>query len=109
MGDEPNLCSGQGGGAGGLVPEDVGLVSHDDLIAALAVGEDGHQVAHGAAGHEEAGFLAEHLGSAFLEAVDGGVFAVDVVADLGASHGLPHGLGGLGDGVAAQVDDAHEQ
>ena len=39
-----------------------------------------------------------------FEAVDGGVLAVDVVADLGLHHGAPHGGRGLGDGVAAQID-----
>ena len=41
-----------------------------------------------------------------FQPVDGGVFAVNVVADFGFHHGAPHGGGGLGDGVAAQVDHA---
>lgn len=36
--------------------------------------------------------------------VDGGVFPEDVVADGRARHGVEHGRGGLGDGVAAEVD-----
>ena len=33
-----------------------------------------------------------------------GVFAENVVADVGVGHRLPHGVGGLGDGVTAEVD-----
>ena len=35
----------------GLVPEHMGLVAHDNLIAPMAIGQRSHQVAHGAAGH----------------------------------------------------------
>jgi hypothetical protein len=38
--------------------------------------------------------------------VDGGVFAVNVVADFGLQHGAAHGGRGLGDGVAAKIDHA---
>ena len=42
-----------------------------------------------------------------LEAVDGRVLAVDVVADLGLGHGLAHLGRRPGDGVGAQVDRLH--
>ena len=58
-------------------------------------------------GDEQAGFLAEQLGRALLEGVDGRVVAEDVVADLGLGHRPAHPGGGLGDGVAAQVDPGH--
>ena len=53
------------------------------------------------------GLLAEQLGGALLERVDGRVVAEDVVADLGLGHGAAHLGRGLGDGVGAQVDDRH--
>ena len=76
----------------------------DDLLAVLGVQLDGDGVSHGAGRHEQARLLAEDLGGAPLQPVDGGVFAVHVVADLGLRHGAPHGGGRAGDGVAAQID-----
>ena len=55
-------------------------------------------------GTKTAGFFAHDFGGALLQPVDGGIFAVDVVADFGFGHGAPHGGGGPRDGVAAQVD-----
>ena len=73
----------------------------DDFLAVLGVEADGDLVAHGAGGDEDRGLSAEDRGGLLLEPVDGGVFAVDVVANFGCGHGLAHGWGGLGDGVAA--------
>jgi hypothetical protein len=49
------------------------------------------QVALRARGHEERGFLAQHLRDARLQGVDGGVVGEDVVAHLGGGHGRAHG------------------
>ncbi len=69
-------------------------------------GADGEHVGHRPGGREERGLLAEQPGDPLLERADGGVLAVDVVADLGARHRGAHRLGGTGDGVAAEVDHA---
>ena len=76
----------------------------DDFLAGAGVEADGDLVAHGAGGDEYGCFAGEDLGGASFEAVDGGVFAVDVVAYLGGGHGGAHLWSGLGEGVAAQVD-----
>ena len=39
---------------------------------------------------------------------DRGIFAINVVADLGLRHGAPHGGGGLGYGIASQIDHARQ-
>jgi hypothetical protein len=39
-----------------------------------------------------------------LQAIYGGVFAVNVVADFGFGHGAAHGWGGVSEGVATEVD-----
>ena len=93
--------------AGGLVDDDVVLAAGDGLLAALEMGELRDEVAHRPRGDEEARFLAEQLGGAFLERVDGRVVAEDVVADLGLGHRPAHRRRGLGDGVAPQVDQRH--
>ena len=54
-----------------------------------------------------AGLLAEQLRGALLERVDGRVVAEDVVADLGRGHRAAHLVGGLRDGVGAEVDQGH--
>ena len=81
--------------------------SADDFLAVLGEQLDRDGVAHGAGGDEQGGLFAGDLGGALLQPVDGGVFAVDVVADLGASIMARRiSRGGLGDGVAAQIDHA---
>ncbi len=104
-GDGAALAAGEGGGHGHLPVEDVGAGLADDLLAVLGVDADGDLVAHGAGGDEDGGLFAEDGGGRLFELIDGGVFAVDVVADLGGGHGLAHGGGGAGDGVAAEVDE----
>ena len=88
-----------------LVDEDVRLALEQHLVARLGVALDRELVAHRAAGHVERRLLARQRGDAALERLHGGVVAEHVVADLGLGHGLAHGRGGTGDGVAAQVDD----
>ena len=79
-GDRPDRGAADDGMATGLVDDDVGLGLGDDLAAARHVGHVRHEVAHRAAGHEEAGLLAGELGGALLQRVDGGVLSEDVVA-----------------------------
>ena len=66
-----------------FVQEGMRLVAQDDLIAAPAVRQHRRQVAHRARGHKQAGLFAQALGGHLLQAVDGGVFAVDIVPHLG--------------------------
>ena len=80
--------------------------SRDHFLPVLGVQLDRDGVAHGAGGHEQRGFLAGDFGRALLQPVDGGIFAVNVVADLGLHHGAPHLGRGLGHGIAAQIDHA---
>jgi hypothetical protein len=75
-----------------------------EFVARLAVDADAQLVAHRAGGDEQGGLLAEEGGRFFLEPIDRGVFAVDVVADLGRGHGGAHAGRGAGERVAAEVD-----
>ncbi len=76
----------------------------DDLVAGFRLRLDADEVAHGARGHEQRRLLAEQRGHRLLQPVDGGVLAVDVVADRRGHHGGEHGRGGHGDGVGTEVD-----
>ena len=58
----------------------------DDLLAVLGVQADRDLVAHGAAGHKQRSLAAEDFRGARFQAIDGRVFAVDIVAHLGCCH-----------------------
>ncbi len=75
-----------------------------DLAATWDVSHDAHEVAHRATGHEQRGLLAQQLGRARLEGVDGRVVPEDVVAELGRCHRAPHGRRRLRDGVGTEID-----
>ena len=92
---------------GGLVDDEVVLATGDGLLAAREVSHLGDEVAHRAARHEQAGFLAEELRGPFLEGVDGRVVTEHVISDLGLGHRAAHGRRRVRDGVAAQVDPWH--
>ena len=81
------------GHAGERVPGP-GVDVHRELVAARA------------AGHEETGLLAQQRGDPRFKGVDAGIVAVAVVPNLRGGHGGAHGLGGLGHGVAAEIDGA---
>src|ERR1019366_3958675 len=66
------------------------------------LGADG--IPHGAGGHEQRGGFAGDFGRPLFQAVDRGIFAINVIADFGFEHGAPHGGGGLGNGIDAEVD-----
>ncbi|MNQ82446.1 hypothetical protein D3C85_974970 [compost metagenome] len=106
-GDGAQLHAGDHRGAAGFVPHDVAVVAEDHFVAALAVGVQRQLVAEVAGRHEQRGFLAEDACGQRFQLAHGGVVAVDVVADHGVEHGLAHGEGGLGYGVAADVKHGH--
>ncbi len=105
-GDGADQAAREPGHHGELVIEQMGARIADDFLAVLGVQFDRDGVAHGAGGDEQGGFFAGDFGGALFQAIDGGVFAIDVVADFGFGHGAAHGGRGLGDGIAAQIDHA---
>src|SRR3954466_15315827 len=82
----------------------MGTLLADDLLAGAGVDLDGDLVPHAAAGNEDGGLAREYLGGAMLEPIDGRVFAIHVIADLGFRHGATHLRRWASDGVTAQVD-----
>jgi hypothetical protein len=85
----------------------VGLLPDDVLVSALAVRHHTQKIALGPAAHEQRRLLPEHLSGKRLEAIDGGILPVNVVAHLRGSHGGSHAFGGFGNRIAAQVDLIH--
>lgn len=105
--DAGETAAGEAGeccGAACFVVVDVGVGVDEDLVAGVCEGAEGELIGHGARGGEEGGFLAEQIGDAGFEEMDGGVVAEDIVSDGGGGHDVAHGLGGLGDGVAAEIN-----
>ena len=83
------------------------LLAHQVFVAALAMRQQSAQVALRARRHEQCRLKAQHLGNAVLQGVDCGVIAKHIVTQRSRQHGLPHGGGGLGDRIAAQIDLHH--
>src|SRR6476661_10062276 len=94
----------QGSGSTLLISYDMGFAFDDDLLARLRMEANGELDGHCAGWHEECRLFPKHRGHHVLEAIDGGIFAVDVVSHVCACHRLAHGLGGFCHGVATQID-----
>ena len=92
------------GAGAGLVPHGVRLATDDDLVAGVGQELQRELVGHVAGRNPQGGLLAEQRGDDVLQEVDGGVLAELIVADRRGRHGGAHRVGGLGDGVRAQVD-----
>ena len=103
-GDRTRQASRDRGDRGELVEVDVGALLADYFARRRRPAFDGEEVAHATGGDEERGFLFEKFGGALLQAIDGGVLAVDIVADFGFGHGAAHGGSWLCDGVAAKIN-----
>jgi len=76
----------------------------EDFIAGGGMGAEGDLVGHDAGGDVESGGFTEDLGGSLLQFFDGGIVAVDIVADNGFGYHLSHFGCGFGDGIAAQID-----
>jgi len=94
----------EGGGAAHLIAENVGAVLQEDLVPVAGLGAQGELVAHGSAGNEKGGFLAQQARHLFLQPVHGGVVTEDIVSHLGRGHGLAHTLVRPGHRIAAHID-----
>ena len=86
----PRYDAGQHGHARQLVLNDVATLFDQHLLAGDGEDADRDLVAHDPGGDPQGGLEAEHLRGHVLEAVDAGVLAVDVVADVGFGHRPPH-------------------
>ena len=102
----PGRDTAQHGRAARLGAEDVIVGARQIFFAALAVGQQGDQVALAAAGQKEPGGLAGPGGQLGFQPIERRVFPIDIVADHSFGHGLAHAGAGAGYRVAAQVNDS---
>ena len=79
------------------------LVAHD-LVPGRRLRADSDLIGHRTAGHEAGGFFAKEIRASLLEPVYGGVITQNVITQWGLHHRQLHGVGGLGDCVAAEVN-----
>ncbi|MNP37885.1 hypothetical protein D3C76_1313610 [compost metagenome] len=86
----------------------MGLLADDVLVTALAMGHQPQQIAHGPGRHEQRRGKPQALGQFGFQTIDRRIFAIHVVAGGGFGHRVQHAGAGLGDGVAAKIDNAHE-
>ena len=82
----------------------VSILSHEKFIAASAVRHQGRQIALRPGREEQRARKPEALGNDRLQAIDGRIVSVHVIAHFGSGHRRSHARGGLRDRVAAQID-----
>ena len=102
--DRLRLDAAQHGSAALLVLVGMRILADEVFVAALAVAHQRREIALRAGREPECGLEAEALCRNSLQAVDGRVVAIDVIADLGSRHGCTHGGGRARHGIAAQID-----
>ena len=104
--DRPRHTPGKMGQHGHLEVEDMAALFANDLLPGASVNFDGDLVPHSAAGNKNRGLASEYFCRTLFQPIDGWVFAVNIVANLGLRHRAAHFCRRLGDGVAAQVNGA---
>jgi hypothetical protein len=90
-----------------FVVERVRSSLHQHCIAGLGVETNGDLVGHGPAWGEQCGILSEHFRSQCFEALHCWIITEHIVSEFGGSHGVPHGIGGSGDGIRAHIYGCH--
>jgi len=99
----------QRGHAARLPGIDVAIRAQDGFVAAAGVGQHGAEVAHRAAGDEQARFFAHFGRGQRLQLVDSGIFAIHVVTHRRGGHGRTHRQRRPTDGIGAEVDAIHRR
>ena len=97
----------QGGHPASFIQINMRQAAHDGFLSALAVNEQGNQVAHGPRRDKQRRFLSHHPGCQLLQADHRGVIAENIIADLSLCHGFAHFRRGLGNGVGTKVNGFH--
>jgi hypothetical protein len=108
-GEGPRQQPGEGGHAADLVVDNVAAGVADHLAPRPAVEVQGDLIAHRAGGDEERRLHADGGRRLLLQAVDGRIFAEDVVPHLGLGHRPAHLRVGPGHRVGPQIDQLHSQ
>ena len=74
------------------------------FLTGLRVQLDRGLIAHRSGGHKQRRLFFKDLRSKILQAINGWIFAVNVIADFGFSHRAAHCRRGFGYSVAPQID-----
>jgi hypothetical protein len=84
-----------------LVKKNMALVSKENFITSVTVGEHTNQVPHGSTRNENCGFFSHSAGSSFFKTIDSWVFAENIISDLCLGHRFTHGFCWLGQRIAS--------
>ena len=106
--DRPRQQSGEHGRPTELRDHHVRVLFREQLVAGPAQDPERDLVRHRGRGHEHRLLVAQQLGGACLELVDGRVLALLLVADDGVRDRLAHAGSRLGERVGAELDHAKE-
>jgi len=100
----------QNGGTTAFVLVGMRIRADQILVTALAVRHQGQQIRLRATADEQRGGKAQLFGQIALQCVHTGIVAKHIVTHRSRCHRCPHRVGGLSDGVAAQIDQtrSHE-
>ena len=77
----------------------------DHFLSALSLRHDASEITHGARRHEQSRFAAKDFRGSILQAIDGRIFEINIVADFRLRHRPAHSRRRLGHSVAAKVDN----
>ncbi len=94
-------------GAAGLVQHRMRQLLKQDFVSGPAVHRESHLIAHRAGGKKKRRLLTQEIGDNVLQEIDGGIFALLLVADFRLAHEPPHRRRRTGDGIAEQIDLYH--
>ena len=95
----------ENGRAAGFIVVDVAIHVTKHFVARLRVDLDANLIRHRARWAKQPGLFAEKTRHTVFQTIDGRVFMVNVVADLGRVHGGSHSRRRPRDRIAAHVDD----
>ena len=85
----------------------MGPVAQDYFRTAVTVGQNGCQIGHGAAGHQQGRFLPHPLGGQILQLVNGRISLKHIIPQYRVGNRLPHFICGQGRRIAAQIYGSH--
>lgn len=84
------------------------MLTDDVLVTAFAVSHQPQQITHRAGRYEQRRRKTQAPGQFGFQSIDRRILTKNVVARGGAGHRIEHAGVGLGDGVAAKIDNTHE-
>jgi len=101
--ERSHLNAGYDGRSAGFMNDYVVRGRYYDLVSPEGMSQYRELISESSRGNENGRFLSEDFGGDLFQTVDGGVVAVNVVADFGVRHGRAHLFSRKRHGITSQV------